>query len=437
MLVGVMILTGRLVARETRSEGLALAAGAFVGTTSLMEQAGSWFSASQAAGAGFGVLLTLLFVQGWRQRGGWWRLVMIVISTWIAGGAWTTGHVAGPVAAVYLLADGRRRCVLAAAVPLIGTAIAVAAALGMGAKGIEEQSTTSFHGRKAEEAVAPVSGAFHTIQAIPERLIGGDLGLEMETTFVQGFILVALLIAAWAWTRRAHLRPNPLECAGALFVVLPYWILWTFRGYLPFSSLRGFVPWYETIPQIGLTLFLAGWWAGAREQGSARKNSLPMRGVLIGVILFQLALVKLNEPRVQLLFSDPQRIGAITPTELEDFPIPQLQRLRAVYLWSEKAERQKRHLARLDRAERQARKMRVGREPLVRIFGRVLWPQPPVIDDANLLDLPWKGTETDPRVIREVFAPAFALEPAQDPPWMQPRDEAPSGPSDTIKAPAD
>lgn len=108
---------------------------------------------------------------------------------------------------------------------------------------------------------------------------------------------------------------------------------------------------------------------------------------------------------VRRLFAGPIRIGEIT----------ELQHLRAVFLWSEKAERQTRHLARLDREERLARHMGVGRKSLISIFGGVLRQQAPVIDDANLLDLQRKVTETDRRRIRDAFPPAFSLETAQVP----------------------
>ncbi|MBX6315065.1 MAG: hypothetical protein IRY99_19445 [Isosphaeraceae bacterium] len=426
MLAAVMVLTGRLVYRETRRVPLSLATMAFLGTTSLMQPAGSWFSASQAAGAGFGVLMTLWYAQGWRRRGGAWRLAMMVLSTWIAGGSWTTGHIAGPVGAVYLFADGRRRCRWAAMAPLLGTAIAGVVVLGLGGRGIAHQSTISFHGRKAEEAIAPWQGALHTVQAIPERLILGNLGLVAETTFRQAVVLMLGLLVVWGWTRRlGGWRPNPLECAGATLVMGSYWLLWTFRGYLPFSSLRGFVPWYETIPQIGAALFAAGWWMGTRRAVPEEATVPLTRGAALGIIALQVALAVLHEPRAQALFEDPLRIGYLTEAEQKLFPIPELRRLRAVYLWGERADRQRRHLARLDHAQEIARRMGVGREALVQVFGRVLWPDPPVIEDANLLDLPWKGTETDPERIRQTLGDAFALEPEPKPPWLDPRQPWP------------
>jgi hypothetical protein len=446
LLVVTMILAGRLVARETQRGGLALATMAFLGTTSLMQPAASWYSASEATGAGLGVLLTLWFAQGWRFWGGKWRLIMIVVSTWFAGGCWTTGHVAGLVVAAYLWADGRRRCRFAAIIPLLSSTIAVAAVLGLGGRGIGEQSTISFHGRSAKDASSPLQGALHTVQAIPERLILGDLGLTAKTTFAQAMVLIFVLVLVWAISRRrsswdssavddsrggggdsavarkslAWIRPSPLECAGAVLVFASYGMLWTFRGYLPFSSLRGFVQWYETIPQIGAALFAAGWWASTHANVPKQESAPLTRGAAIAVLLLQLALIAIHQPQSRELFADPLRIGGMTAYEKEQlFPLPELKRLRNVYLWSERAERQKRQLARLDRAQETARRMGVGREDLVEIFGRHIWPDPPVIDDGNLLNLPWKGTEHDPERIRRALGDAFAVEPEPIAPWLR------------------
>jgi hypothetical protein len=425
--VAVMLLAGRLVARETRRPALAVATMVFLGTSALMQEAATWFSASQASGAAFGVLMTLWYAQGWRRAGGWWRLIMIVVSTWLAGGCWTTGHVAGPIGAAYLLADGRRRCRVAALVPMAGTAVAVYVALTRASKAIAEQSTISFHGRKTEEAVAPIRGLLHTVQAVPERLLLGDLGLVAETTLGQAVVVLLGLAVLWLWTRRGNLRPNPLECAGLVMTVVSYAMLWTFRGYLPFSSLRGFMPWYETIPHVGLSLFLAGWWSGVRGV-VPRGSTLPLtRAMAVGLLFCQGALVVLHQPRSQALFEDPFRVPMMVEMEKRIFPIPLLRRLRAAYFWNEAAHRQRRHLARLDHAQEIARQHGVGREVLVREYGRVIWTSPPEMEDANLLDLPWKGSVTDPQVIRRAFGKSFDLEPTPPAPWMVPNFVMPKG----------
>src|ERR1017187_8404762 len=76
ILVAGMLLTGRLVARESGRSGLGLAAMAAVGTSSLMFSAAIRYSAGQPLWAGFGILATLWYLQGWRRSGGWLRLLL-------------------------------------------------------------------------------------------------------------------------------------------------------------------------------------------------------------------------------------------------------------------------------------------------------------------------------------------------------------------------
>src|SRR5439155_5400526 len=124
--------------------------------------------------AGLGILATLWYAQSYRRSGRWPGLLGAVLSTPLAGGFWTIGHLAGPVAAVYLWVDGRRSCRLAAAVPLTATALAVGLSLALAARPMD--STVSFHGRTIREAVKPLQGILSTAQAIPENLVFGNLG---------------------------------------------------------------------------------------------------------------------------------------------------------------------------------------------------------------------------------------------------------------------
>ena len=87
-------------------------------------------------------------------------LVLAGLAAAVAGWFWTIGHVAGPVAAVYLWMDGRRRCRLAAVAPLAATTLAVALTLALGGRHID--STISFHGRDARTAGSTRSKACST-----------------------------------------------------------------------------------------------------------------------------------------------------------------------------------------------------------------------------------------------------------------------------------
>jgi hypothetical protein len=406
-------------------------------------------------------LLMLAAFQGWRRGGGAWRLVAGALAAWLAGAFWTIGHAAGPVGAVYLWADGRPRRRAAAAVPLFASVLAVVLALVLGGRQINAK--ISFHGRTSTQAVDPLMGISHTLQAIPENLVLGNLGLVAEATVLQDVALCLALAVVWAGThtRRtaasdarfpiifsvyviaslgallviiartksltaAHLvlppvffvlglivmsdRGSPLERAGAALVLLAYVGEWSFRGYLPFSSLRGIVPWYDSIPQIGAVLFLAGWLAGARPPLPVRSPGPVTSKGAFGILLFELAMVLVHQPRVDGLFTE--RVPKMTAEKAKVFVTSDLQKARARDLAELMARRQRRHLARLDRAQAVARRLGIGREGIRLAFGRVDLPELPEVYDATpMLDLPWKGKENDPAVIRHALSEFFAMEP--------------------------
>ena len=93
-------------------------------------------------------------------------LVLAMISAMVAGWFWTVGHLAGPVAAIYLWVDGRRRCRLAAAAPLAASAIAVGAEPGHGLH-VASTATISFHGRTVREAANPAPGPLAHVAGHP------------------------------------------------------------------------------------------------------------------------------------------------------------------------------------------------------------------------------------------------------------------------------
>jgi hypothetical protein len=418
VLVATMLLVGRFVTKETRRPLIGLAAMVVVGSTGLMYPAGTWYSASQALGAGVGVLVMLMYLQGYRRSGGVWRLGMAVLATWAAAGCWTAGYVAGPVGTAYLLADGRRRSLRAAAIPFLAAVVAAATILASRGRAIEGQSTISFHGRKVEQAFKVHLAPLYAVQSVAERLAFGELGLVTETTFEQSAVIFLCIFAAWGATRRA--LPSPLEAAGATLMIGSYLIPMAFRTYLPFSSLRGQVPWYDAIPQVGAVLFGAGWWAGLLPQVPARTYSPLRRSGVAALIGLQLALLALQVPRVNTLFIDDVKflIRGMTAEERKTLPIPSLQRLWAIYIASEYMARQDHLLARLDLAEKIARTNGIGRSTLIKLYGRNVWPEPPVIDDADLLGLPLSGTLSDPTVVRLLIGPPFVIEPEARPPWI-------------------
>jgi hypothetical protein len=418
ILAAVMLMMGRLVASETGRAVIGLAAMVAVGSTAVMEPSGTWYSASQTLWAGFGILAMLWYLQGWQRSGGRWRLIAACVMAWLAAGSWTIGHTAGPVGSVYLWTDGRSKCRRIAWVPLAATLIAVAIAMSLGGKRIN--ATISFGGRTTLQASDPVQGIRHTFQAIPENLFFGNLGLLSETTVSQGIVLTLGLVVAWVASWRRKGRPNPLECAGASLVVVSFFVEWSFRGYLPFSSLRGIVPWYDTIPDIGLVLFGAGWahrqWPpSAVATGPARSGFVPTRAEGIAVLVFQAALLTLNQPRVDALYHST--LPGMTAEERKAFPIPSLKHMRYVYVGGQRSLWQERTLKRLDQAEEVARRLGMTRQEIASVIGRIDAPDlPRVYNAADMLALPDGDTESSPAParaaeIRAALAPWIALEP--------------------------
>ncbi len=472
ILVAVMLMIGRLVARETGRDGLGMAAMALMGTTSLMLTPAVWYSAGQPLWAGFGILATLWYAQSYRRSGRVATLVLAGASAALAGGFWTIGHMAGPVASVYLWVDGRRRCRRAAIVPLAATFLAVGGFMAMAPRAID--SRVSFHGRTVRQAADPVQGAFHTSQAIPENLVLGNLGLQSQTTPIQGLFLTIGLGILWArsrWRRGTAPSPpvvtdsgrprwgplrgvmaigssfacNPLECAGGALVLGSYLVEWTFRGYMDYIYLRtinlyAIVPWYDAIPQIGAVLFAAGWWSGPRRSGGpppskTRSIALTWRGIL-GLAALTIVWILLNRPRVEALVRDST--PPLLPSEREIFKIDRLQTMRANMVLLNRAEWQRAYLRRLDAGEKVARRMGLGQDEVRAAFGYLWIPGaigrlPPnadleLYDVAGLLDLPSHGQgrrPTDPGTIRAALGPYLDQVKEPRPDWIAPSEPWP------------
>jgi hypothetical protein len=436
ILVAVMLLIGRLVARETGRSALGMAAMVTLGTTSVVASPTCWYSAGQTLWAGFFVLAALWYAQCYRRSSSILALPLAAGSAMLAGWFWTIGHVAGPISAMYLCLDGRRRCLWAAAAPLAGTALAVALSVILGAGKLD--TTGSLHGRTTREAVRPVEGLLHTVQAIPENLLLGNLGLKAHTTESQGMILTVMVLWIWGvhrW-RSGRLRAfNPLECTGLALLFTSYLIEWTVRGYMPFRYLRTInlgmiVPWYDTVPQIGAILFAMGWWAGPRSADGpgrvrlARQVERPSRRAALGVLGLLAVMFALNRPRVDLLWRN--WMPPLSPREREMFPLNSMQMLRTNALLLERAAWQRRHLRRLDQAQQVAARLGIGRDAIRQVFGRLDMPELPGTQDAaGLLNLPERGSLNDPAQVRRALAPYVFQEPEPRPGWIQPDETWP------------
>ena len=354
-----MLLIGRLVAKESGRASVGLAAMAATGMTSVVWSASTWYSAGQTLWAGIGVLAMLDVLQSWRIRGGAWRLLAAAAWAWVAGGFWTIGHAAGPVGALYLWADGRPIARKAAAVPILATALAVAVALGIGGRKID--GSVSFHGRSSREALDVRQGASHTLQAIPENLVFGNLGLTPITTEAQAAALCAAILAIWAHGLWKGRRPTPLEWSGAALSLSSYLVEWSFRGYFTFENLRGIVPWYDTIPHLGAVLFASCWWAARRDGRLPASVSPTSRASALAILALMVAQLLTHQTRVDQLTNrnipTPRWNG---PAGAQSPP----RRSQALQIADTLVLDQRRDLERLDRVQAVGRENGIGREAI-------------------------------------------------------------------------
>lgn len=426
ILTAAMILVGRLVSRETRRPALGLAAMVLTGTTSVMLSAASWYSAGQTLWAGVGILAMLAWLQRWRLHGGAAPLVLAGLTAMLAGWLWTVGHIAGLVGAAYLLADRRPASRRAALIPLLASvaAVLITALLARGQVRIEVGQ------EGGKPGISLRSGIAHTLQAIPETLVLGNLGLIAESTPAQGAVLTLALVGLWGWSRSpGGFWPNPLEAAGGVMVVAAYLLEWTFRGYLPFSSLRWPVPWYDTIPQLGAVLFASGWCSALLDPTPVDPGRAKDRGIrrnqAVALVVLVFALATINRPRVDEKWH--YLAPAMLPSERFGFP-DRLWVQRDNYLFQEQSQRQYRHLLKLERVEAVARAQGIGLDGLHAAFGRLAAPLiPGVYDAAGLLDVPEHGKPVDPAT-RPFLATLLTVEPEPKPTWLQPDDPWPRPP---------
>ncbi len=409
MLVALMLMTGRLIAKETKNATLGLASACLIGVTSLQFTAGTWYSAGQTLWAGFGIIGVLWYLQAWRRTPKLVYLVAAVATTWVAGGFWSIGHASGPVGAVYLFCDGRSRCKKASIVPLLGSITAAAVFLGLGAHQIDASISTS--GRSAADATNPVVGVWHTLRAFPEHLILQNLGLESAVGPIRGFILTSVFFLIWAWTRRAALRPTPLEAAGFTLIFLSYFVELSFRGYLPFSSLRGYVPWYDAIPHIGFILLIAGWFAAVHPAPNLKNSFVFTNKNLLFILILECSLLLIHRTRCDELFV--KSLPNLTESERKALPVLSLRRLRAAYLLQDRAASQRRHLERYEKAEAIARKLGIGLDAIHKALGRGAMPEiPDAYDSFEMLDVPETGKPIDPAIVREALGSRLEYQPA-------------------------
>ncbi len=414
LLVLLVIATGHFVAWETGSMGYGLGAMAWLGVSTVLQPAATWYSAGQTLGTGLFVMITLLSTQLsiLRQQRLW--LIPAFLAAAVAPMIWTGGVCAGIVGSVYLLWHRGRTGGRWAAAPLVGTL----ASLGVitwaaGASLIRAVSDSG-----AGDGIQPFRIVTHGAQAVVESLGFANLGLTTESMPLQSLALSLGLVWGWiASLLRSGRRPNALESVGLTLVLAPYGLAFALRSGFPFENLRD-LGWYDTMPQIGTVLFGIGWLAG-KCAGPRCPDRLTWMGFL-GVGTTTVILLALHVPQVQQIRID--EAPEMTSSEKLRLPIPELQRLRAIYLASERSERQRRALQRLERAGVLGVRNGLSRDALRNQFGRVVVPGWPLAmkeqDALDLIELPERGGTLDPAQAAKMFPPLLSYEPPNRPPWL-------------------
>ncbi len=379
-LAALMLAIGHLVAWETRRMTAGLAAMAFLGITSVIFTAGTWYSAGQTLRAALLAAGALVLAQSWRRKPTITRMAATALCALSAPFFWGGGLVAGCAAAAYLWRPAnpraRRAAIVLVTVSLLAASITVAFGWQSMA-GADNGPAVAFWQR-------PPRALLLTCQAMTEALVFQNLGVDAYTTPQQGLLFVVALTATWRWSRGKGMRINTLEAPGLVLIVLPYLMAFFLRAGFGFESLRS-LGWYNTMPQVGAVLFAAGWLSD-RIIGPPAPPAPASRGGLLGVALVAAVLFGLHAPRVErLLIENAPPMSEFAQRKM---PTPPLRRLRAVYYLSEEAARQYRALQRLKRVEQIAAGARLSRATLRKRLGPFPMPGwPPAINDLDALDL--------------------------------------------------
>jgi hypothetical protein len=417
-LVVAMILTGFLAARESGRTAVGLAAMILLGVSTVERPAVAWYSAGQALWAGAAIVLTVILARSWSVHGGAWRLGLVVLGALAAPAIWSGGLMAGPTAMAYLWS---RRALKSRAVLLLLAGVSAAAVLL-----VTVISRSQIAGNRLVWEVRkelwprPIQAVFHTAQAIIESLVLGNFGLDAFTTHWQAVVIVLGLVGLWAWSRGWVPRFNSLEATGATIVVGSYLLVYFFRGNFPYSSLRE-VDWYNATPQIGAVLFAVGWWSGLRPVRPSDNGRLT-RGEAIALLGLAGFCCVIQVPRAER--SLIRRAPEMSDWESQLMPVPDLQRVRALYFKEEIRDRQVRAFARLDRAQAFIGRLGTGPKRLREVFGRVLVPGIPerqISTDAfSVLRLPpdHPDVKSDPERLHEALDSLIQPEAEPRPPWL-------------------
>jgi hypothetical protein len=374
---------------------------AFLGLSSVLGPAISWYSASQALAAGNMILAMLAALHAWRVRGSWWLMAAGLFAALAAPLFWSAGYSAGLVGWAYLWADGRRWCRRAAFLPLAASLATATLVWGIAGRAIAQ--TAHVTGRPLQWVDRFQPAVNHTAQAVCEALVLNNLGLDSATSADQALVIVLVLAIGWTWSRRrsnpagqgSTLRVHPLEAAGAVLVFANFGLIFAARGTeTTFDNLRA-LGWYDAIPQLGALLFVFGWWSGPLRSEPSASLDPPRFRELLAVLVLAAVMLLLQTPRVHRVIFQYDGLAAQVHLGGRDEVI----RLRTPFDLAEQAERQRRALAELDRLERAGNQRGWDTAAWAEALSRISVPGMPEglpgLKPVNLLNLSRKPLESE------------------------------------------
>jgi hypothetical protein len=294
-----MLLLYVFVRRELNHPLFGLVAMTLFGVTSVYQQAVFWFAASFSVLALDTLLLALLAAQRWRRTGRPLDLGLAVLGAGLAPAWFASGVLAGPVVALYLLPWGKEEwkrpmAWLAMIAPLLGTAGFLAVSLPRTAPVI--MNLEHYEGKSPFEKFNVGEGAVRTSRSVVDNLLPGQVGfggvgvsLPLPAT---ALALELLAVAGWWWWRGAD--DFRLLLLGVGLIVSSYLLVYSARAAWGYDGVMTTNAWsrYHLLPQLGLTLFVAGGLPGRGfDRHGVGLTRRQVRGVaiLIGLcFLFQL-----------------------------------------------------------------------------------------------------------------------------------------------------
>jgi hypothetical protein len=300
--------------RELGSPVYGLVGMAAFGVTSQYEEAVSWYCAIFALVSLAFILLALLAAQRWHQRRRWHSLLACLFWTAVAPSGFGGGVLGGPLVALYLLLPSggpasptrtrwRWSSLLAALMPLLGTALFLAISLPRTAKLIFHAE--HYEGKTVLEAFHPDVALLYSARSLVDNLFLGSFGISGVTCypFLVPFLLAGLLCAGVWWWRRAPQRR--LLLLGLGFIFSSYFLIYGARSEWEYEQMI-FWSRYQVFSHLGLVLFLAGGlprWEGWLVTGTGRWAPAHNRIWLTTL----LALLLIQTPRSLPFWYDPRQ----------------------------------------------------------------------------------------------------------------------------------